>query len=36
MRTVSDPQMKFGEVDIADIELYPKSRDEIPPIFRGL
>ena len=36
MRTVHDPQMKFGEVDIATIELDLKSRDDIPPILRGL
>ena len=36
MRTVHDPQMKFGEVDIAAIELDPKSRDDIPPILSGL
>ena len=36
MRTVRDPQMKFGEVDIGAIELDPKSRDDIPPILRGL
>ena len=36
MRTIRDPQMKFGEVDIAAIELDLKSRDDIPPILRGL
>ena len=36
MRTVRDPQIKFGEVDIAAIELDLKSRDDIPPILRGL
>ena len=36
MRTVRDPQMKLGEVDIGAIELDPKSRDDIPPILRGL
>ena len=36
MRSVHDPQMKFGEVDIAAIELDPKSRDDIPPILSGL
>ena len=36
MRTVHEPQMKFGEVDIATIELDLKSRDDIPPILRGL
>ena len=36
MRTIRDPQMKFGEVDIAAIELDLKARDDIPPILRGL
>ena len=36
MRTVRDPQMNFGEVDITAIELDLKSRDDIPPILRGL
>jgi hypothetical protein len=36
MRTVHEPQMKFDEVDIATIELDLKSRDDIPPILRGL
>ena len=36
MRTVRDPQIKFGEVDIAAIELDLKSRDDILPILRGL
>ena len=33
MRTIRDPQMKFGEVDIAAIELDLKSRDDIPLSF---
>ena len=36
MRTVIDPQMSFGQVDIADIVLDPKSRDDIPQLLRGL
>ena len=36
MRTIHDPQMKFGAIDIAAIELDLKSRDDIPPILRGL
>ena len=36
MRTVFDPQMIFGQVDIADIKLDPKSRDDIPQLLRGL
>jgi len=30
MRTVIQPQLKFGETDIAAIVLDPKSRDDIP------
>lgn len=36
MRTVIQPQLKFGETDIASIVLDPKSRDDIPQILRGL
>lgn len=36
MRKVIDPQLKFGEQDIASIRLDPKSRDDIPRILRGL
>lgn len=36
MRRVIEPQMKLGEVAIADIKLDPKSRDDIPQILRGL
>ena len=36
MRTIRDPQMKFGEVDVAAIELDLKSRDDIPPILSSL
>ena len=36
MRTVFDPQMKLGQVDVADIKLDPKSRDDIPQLLRGL
>lgn len=36
MRQVIAPQMKLGEQAIADIELDPKSRDDIPQILRGL
>lgn len=36
MRTVFDPQMTFGQVDVADIVLDPKSRDDIPQLLRGL
>ncbi len=36
MRTVIQPQLKFGETDIAAIVIDPKSRDDIPPLLRGL
>jgi IS5 family transposase len=36
MRKVIDPQLQFGEADIAAIHLDPKSRDDIPQILRGL
>jgi len=36
MRSLRNPQMTFGEVDIAAIKFDPKSRDDIPPILRGL
>jgi len=36
MRTVIQPQMQFGQVDIATIVFNPKSRDDIPHILRGL
>lgn len=36
MRSVIQPQLKFGETDIAAIVLDPKSRDDIPQLLRGL
>ena len=36
MRRVINPQLQFGEQDIAAIELDLKSRDDIPQILRGL
>ncbi len=36
MRIVRNPQMSIGEVNIADIQLNPKSRDDIPAILQGL
>ena len=36
MRKVIDPQLQFGEQDIAAIHLDPKSRDDIPQILCGL
>ena len=36
MRKVIEPQMKLGELAIANIKLDPKSRDDIPQILRGL
>lgn len=36
MRIVHNPQMSFGQIDVADIKLDPKSRDDIPTILVGL
>ena len=36
MRKVIDMQMKFGEVDIANIKFDLRSRDEIPKLLMGL
>lgn len=36
MRHVIDPQLKLGEQTIRDIQLDPKSRDDIPHILQGL
>ncbi len=36
MRTVKNPQFHFGEVNIADIDLSVRSRDDIPAILKGL
>lgn len=36
MRVVQNQQMILGEVDIAQIEFDPRSRDDIPKVLRGL
>lgn len=36
MRQIIDPQLKFGEQDIARIVLDARSRDDIPRVLRGL
>jgi len=36
MRTVINPQMLFGQIDISAITFDPKSRDDIPKLLRGL
>ena len=36
MRKVTEPQIKFGEVDISQIEFDLRSRDEIPKLLMGL
>lgn len=36
MRRVIVPQMKLGELAIANIKFDPESRDDIPQILRGL
>ena len=36
MRTIINPQMQLGEIEIASIQFDPKSRDDIPQILKGL
>jgi len=36
MRQVKNPQLKLGELAIADIKIDLKSRDDIPPLLLGL
>ncbi len=36
MRAVTKPQLQLGEIDIANIRLDPRSRDDIPQLLRGL
>ena len=36
MREIEKSQMQLGEVRIDQIELDPKSRDDIPQVLRGL
>ena len=36
MRTVINPQLQFGELDIGDIRIDTRSRDDIPQILLGL
>lgn len=36
MRTVLNPQMVFGQIDISAITFDSKSRDDIPKLLRGL
>ena len=36
MRVVQNPQMRIGEVDVAQIKFDPRSRDDIPKILKGL
>jgi hypothetical protein len=36
MRIVKDAQSRFGQVDIADIAIDPRSRDDIPAVLKGL
>jgi len=36
MRKAMDEQMRFGEVDISQIVIDPRLRDEIPQLLRGL
>jgi hypothetical protein len=36
MRATTKLQMQLGELDIANIRLDPRSRDDIPQLLRGL
>jgi hypothetical protein len=36
MRSVSNPQLQLGELDIADIKIDSRSRDDIPQLLQGL
>ena len=36
MRTATHPQLQLGEIDIANIHIDPRSRDDIPQLLRGL
>ncbi len=36
MRTATNSQLHLGEIDIADVFINPRSRDDIPQLLRGL
>jgi len=36
MRKTTQPQLQLGELDIANIKIDPRSRDDIPQLLRGL
>ncbi len=36
MRAATELQLQLGEIDIANIHLDPRSRDDIPQLLRGL
>ena len=36
MRSVANPQLQLGELDIADIQFDSRSRDDIPQLLQGL
>jgi hypothetical protein len=36
MRRVENPQLKLGELPIANIKFDLKSRDDVPPLLMGL
>lgn len=36
MRTITNTQLQLGEIDIANIKIDPRSRDDIPQLLRGL
>lgn len=36
MRIVRRPQLQLGQINIADIQFDPRSRDDIPALLKGL
>ncbi len=36
MHTATGSQLQLGEIDIANIKINPRSRDDIPQLLRGL
>ena len=36
MRSATELQLQLGEIDIANVRLDPRSRDDIPQLLRGL
>jgi len=36
MRIVKHPQLRLGQIDIANIQFDPRSRDDMPAVLKGL